>query len=249
MLLALAEIQALERDDRPLSMALETLGFIEAAMADARHGGWREAVPARLPRRQNPHMHLLEAMLAWLRVRDRPAFRSVAERVLALFDARFARSDGALIERFTRAWTPHSVHGTVVEPGHHAEWIWLLEEARALGLGDRTAARDALYDRLRVQLGMDGWAVNAVLTDGTPINAGRRLWPQCEVLRAHLVMGERAAAERLARAILDTHLNAPTSGLWIDAFDDRGEPKHGLTPASSFYHLTGAVLALSRYGV
>ena len=95
----------------------------------------------------------------------------------------------------------------------------------------------------------EGTPMNAVSTEDAPIDAGRRLWPQCEVLRAHLVMGERAAAERLARAILDTHLNAPTSGLWIDAFDDRGEPKHGLAPASSFYHLTGAVLALSRYGV
>lgn len=245
VLLALASIQANLADDRALPLALQTLAFLDTHLADPESGGWLEASPSRLPRRQNPHMHLLEAMLAWMRVSGRREFRRTAEQVLSLFDARFRGADGSLIEHFGPDWTRHEALGWTLEPGHHAEWICLLQQSEMLGLGDRSGARHALYGRLRRQLVEGaGWAVNAVSAAEGVIDPGRRLWAQCEVLRAHLAMRDHAAAAATAEAILHTHLAAATPGLWIDAFDGDMRPRNGLVPASSFYHLTSAVLAL-----
>ncbi|RZJ88538.1 MAG: N-acylglucosamine 2-epimerase, partial [Brevundimonas sp.] len=100
-LFALAAGHRLLGDDRCRALAHQTLDAIETVMA-APHGGWAEAAPARLPRRQNPHMHLLEAMLAWRAATPDPRFARTAKVILALFeDAFFDEATGTLGEFFT----------------------------------------------------------------------------------------------------------------------------------------------------
>ncbi|MFT6428775.1 MAG: mannose-6-phosphate isomerase, partial [Brevundimonas sp.] len=77
VLFALAAAHRVLGDTRARPLALETLAAIDRLMASS-HGGWEEALPPRLPRRQNPHMHMLEAMLAWQAIAPDPAFEAAA---------------------------------------------------------------------------------------------------------------------------------------------------------------------------
>ena len=92
-------------------------------------GGFREDREGRLALRANPHMHLLEAALAWLAIDPNPVWRDLADEIVALCLDRFIdRDTAALRELFASDWTPVSgMPGEVLEPGHHYEWAFLLD--------------------------------------------------------------------------------------------------------------------------
>ena len=59
------------------------------------------------PLRANPHMHLLEAALAWLPIDPEPIWRRSADMIAALCLDRFMDGEsGVLRERFSTDWTP-----------------------------------------------------------------------------------------------------------------------------------------------
>ena len=55
-------------------------------------GGFREDREGRLKLRANPHMHLLEAALAWLSFDPNPLWRDLADEIVALVSRSFHRS-------------------------------------------------------------------------------------------------------------------------------------------------------------
>src|SRR4051794_15981975 len=63
VLLALASVYALDRDAQVRSEIDTLLSFLDGHLRSP-HGGFLEGLPASMPRRQNPHMHLFEAMIA-----------------------------------------------------------------------------------------------------------------------------------------------------------------------------------------
>src|ERR1700733_13474623 len=63
VLLALANVYALDRDAQVRSEIDGLLSFLDTQLRSP-HGGFLEGWPAVLPRRQNPQMHLFEAMIA-----------------------------------------------------------------------------------------------------------------------------------------------------------------------------------------
>ena len=72
-------------------------------------GGFREDPEGRLALRANPHMHMLEAALAWLAVDPNPVWRDMADEIAALCLERFIdRDSGALREFFASDWKPVS---------------------------------------------------------------------------------------------------------------------------------------------
>jgi mannose/cellobiose epimerase-like protein (N-acyl-D-glucosamine 2-epimerase family) len=96
-----------------------------------------------------------------------------------------------------------------------------------------------------------GLAFNSMLDDFSPHDAGARLWPQTERLKAGALAarltGEAryftmtiSAAEGLMR-----YLDTPLPGLWFDRIDVRANIVDEPAPASSFYHLVAAVAELS----
>ncbi|MBU2116719.1 MAG: AGE family epimerase/isomerase, partial [Alphaproteobacteria bacterium] len=113
-------------------------------------GGFEEALPRTLPLRANPHMHLLEAGLAWEARTDGPEradWAAFCDGIVRLALERMIDPDtGALHEHFDGDWHRATAPDlAVVEPGHQFEWAWLLTrwgEAR----GDRRAL--AAADRL-----------------------------------------------------------------------------------------------------
>ncbi|KQS57198.1 N-acylglucosamine 2-epimerase [Brevundimonas sp. Leaf363] len=247
-LFALAAGHRLLGDDRCLPLALQTLDAIETVMA-APHGGWAEAAPARLPRRQNPHMHLLEAMLAWHAATPEPRFEQIAREILGLFDtAFFHEPTGTLSEFFTEDWRlADGQAGEIVEPGHEFEWVWLLSEARKNGWIDAEARAMRLYDHAGTAgLNAEGFPVREMARGGGPVDPGWRLWAETEALRAHLTVGDEARAAAMVDRIFDSHLATDVPGLWVDSYDAAGIQIDTTVPASSFYHVMTAFTVLLR---
>jgi mannose/cellobiose epimerase-like protein (N-acyl-D-glucosamine 2-epimerase family) len=217
-------------------------------------GGFREAGDA--PFQSNPHMHLLEACLAWAEAGGGAAWDRTADAIVGLaLDKFIDPGSGALREFFAADWTPAAGGpGRLVEPGHQFEWAWLLlrwarrrGDVKAVSAARRLfAAGDAGVDPAR------GVAVDG-LNDDLSVRHGRaRLWPQTERLKAALSLSERpgpeAAAYRdhaaAAAAALWRYLETPTPGLWRDKLEDDGRFVEEPAPASSFYHLAVAIRQL-----
>ncbi|MEM8542247.1 MAG: AGE family epimerase/isomerase, partial [Pseudomonadota bacterium] len=67
----------------------KTLAFMDEHLADPEHGGFFENLEKASPRRANPHMHFLEAMLAWYDATENVEYLDRAEKIVSLFVNRF----------------------------------------------------------------------------------------------------------------------------------------------------------------
>ena len=236
-----------------IDMALQTLTRIDALLARRRGvRGWRSAAHTQT-RDQNSHMHLLEAALALHEIAPGGETAAVIVEVLAVAaNHLFDPASGTISEWFDDDW--RTVNGQpLVEPGHQYEWYWLLDRAAAMGFAC-AIPRERLYE-FACRHGWSaqtGLAFDACGADGAVREAGHRLWPHCEAIRAATVHPDRPAAgeaaERIARRTLDTFLATDRAGLWTDRFDGALQPAVDHVPASSLYHLWEAAAALHRAG-
>jgi mannose/cellobiose epimerase-like protein (N-acyl-D-glucosamine 2-epimerase family) len=229
-------------------LAERTVAFLDASLAD-KAGGYLEGLPASLPRRSNPHMHLMEAMLALHDATGEVRWLGRANQIAALFDRRFFdRSTGTLGEYFTRDLVlAAGQSGESVEPGHHFEWSWLLHRLAEAGGHDYRAQAGALYHfALRHGLGTSGFAIDECIKSGRQLRLTRRTWPQTELIKAHLANGAYDDAARVTDMLLDTYLATKVRGLWVDQFDAHGEARAEVVPASTLYHLVVAFEDLLR---
>jgi len=211
--------------------------------------GWAQGEGRDGVRRQNPHMHLFEALLAANDAFGRERFFDCASGLAALFVSRFFQAkEGALPECFDEALAPRREAGRfVTEPGHHYEWIWLLHryEAAAAAMGAPAApelqlAAASLFE-FAERYGVNpsnGLVANGLWSDGTVSDGGFRLWPQTERLKAVA----RRRPDRLPEALkaLERHLASVRAGLWIERMDSTGRLIAEPAPATSLYHLTAA---------
>jgi mannose-6-phosphate isomerase len=135
--------------------------------------------------------------------------------------------------------------GGLVEPGHQFEWAWLLERwGRARARQDaRDAARRLYATGLRGVAPDTGVAVGALWSDLTVREPVARLWAQTEYLKAALMFGAEAEALRAAQG-LALFLQTPRRGTWRDKLRADRSFAEEPAPATSFYHLVGAILPL-----
>lgn len=232
--------------------ARKLLGFLQDQMAHP-PGGFVEAIPYRLPRRQNPHMHLLEACLAWLPHSGSDVFREQAGAVLNLAADHFWRAEeSCLLEYFDVDWSPiKDPSRQIFEPGHHMEWSWLLGEARAFELSvpdiDTALVARARKDGFSPETGLP---FGEVRSDGVVVDESCRLWTVTEWLRVCLVRPQLGAGDwQEPLRHLKTFLDVPVKGLWRDRCNARTYAFDEMTvPASSLYHIVSGLLPLvSRY--
>ena len=220
-------------------------------------GGFRETLTGTSALLSNSHMHLFEATLAWMQLEPAGSWRDLAEDMVALATARFVDSStGFLLEFFDDDWRPIQNPALQrVEPGHQFEWAWLLlrwcvhsgdASARALALQLIRLAEAQGVDRTRQV------AINALAPDGSVRDANARLWPQTERLKATTLAAELtgqnvywSAACEAAHA-LARYLDVPLRGLWRDTMTASGEFVDEPAPASSMYHIVGAIAQLDR---
>ncbi|GBR38249.1 mannose-6-phosphate isomerase [Komagataeibacter oboediens DSM 11826] len=221
--------------------------------------GFMDAVPPRdATRRQNPHMHLLEAWLALYDAMGEEIYHTRAARLITLATTRFIDPDsGLLLEDFSADWQPLYPAGqNRAEPGHLLEWSWLLHEyLRLCAPGDAAVIRQAAGRLHLTALAhttgtMPPVIRNAVAQDGRIVDGGTRIWPQTELIRS---LGANRSAPvssdiitgilaNFATHYIPSHLN----GGWIDRLNADGTTPMDHMPASSFYHIYGAVCDLTE---
>ena len=97
----------------------------------------------------------------------------------------------------------------------------------------------------------NGLATNSLLDDFSAHDAGARLWPQTERLKAAAIAARLTGEARyfsMAVAAADglmRYLDCPIPGLWYDRIDAQGNIVDEPAPASSFYHLVAAIAEIS----
>jgi mannose/cellobiose epimerase-like protein (N-acyl-D-glucosamine 2-epimerase family) len=237
-----------------VAAALERcLDFVDQGLGAA-DGSLYESVPRRLPRRQNPQMHWFESVLALMEL-GHPGAAARAATARRLFDDKlYHRPTRTIGEYFAEDWHPlPDAAARIVEPGHLAEWSWLLRRYDALaGLPPCAEAADLLRAALRWTQPATGLLVDEVDRDGPVLRGTSRIWLQTELVKARLAMAEagggaeREAAIAALAAMRDHFLGKPWPAGWIDQLDAVGRPVPGPVPASILYHVFVAVAEAKR---
>jgi mannose-6-phosphate isomerase len=248
VLLACSAYHRLTGDQQAIALADEVLAFIDGAMAAPR-GGYLDRAP-RPPEllRQNPHMHLFEALLALYEATGDAAYLGRAGEIYAYARTRFFQPETDIIaEFFDLDWQPIDGPNAVWEPGHHMEWSWLLSEYGELTGAATRPVIDRLIDKAyRHGVFAPALIVDEVRGDGRPLKTGCRTWPLTEAAKAQAVRlnFDSAAPERLIAAfdwMYERHLTGVIPGLWRDHFAEDGALLTQNSPASTLYHIAMSV--------
>ncbi|MEM9469399.1 MAG: AGE family epimerase/isomerase [Pseudomonadota bacterium] len=224
--------------------------------------GYAEALdenlkPLKRIRRQNPHMHLLESCLVAFEIFKSKKYLDVATEIIELFfDKFFDQETQILGEFFDNDLNTHAQEGHKIEAGHHGEWIWLLSEYKRLSgnTDDRISHAQASLFRFIYDHGMDwekGGVFNVQNRNGKILDSSKRIWTSFEVLRAAYIMREKEGFKEEAGEIIDRlmpvlsnhYLNAE-NGLWHETLDENLEPISDFYPATTPYHIYGALISM-----
>lgn len=237
-------------------------GFVEALDQDL--------TPLPRTRRQNPHMHLMEACLVMYETSEDMAYLDLADELFGLLTSYFL-VDGTLREFFADDLTPHPDTGHTVEAGHHAEWVWLLDRYHSLkGHKDSafntaiTTLKDTLFTWVAAHSfdPVNGGIWNSQTPSGTPVDTNKRIWPVFETLRAAAVMLAQDPENRTAKSVF-THAQHLVSvyvaadGTWTEMRDTALDIAPNVTlaptsrdrPGTTPYHIYLPLLeSVERYG-
>jgi mannose-1-phosphate guanylyltransferase/mannose-6-phosphate isomerase len=257
-LMSMATLYRAAPDRVDLRHAAEALeGAIRAEMAHPA-GGFRETGEHAF--QANAQMHLLEAALAWSEADADPRWPKLAEEVVDLALAKFIDPEGGFLREFFDAdWNPASGDdGRLIEPGHQFEWAWLMQRwARRTGSAAAHSAAVRLFENgLKGVDAKRSVAIDELWDDLSIKSARARLWPQTEFIKAAMILAEDADAEQadhyLALAAqgaagLWGYMETEIPGLWRDKRRVDGTYEDEPAPASSLYHIVGAIVALTHW--
>jgi mannose-6-phosphate isomerase len=200
-------------------------------------------------------MHMLEAMLAAVETLSHPEAALRATRYRRMLEKTFLdRSTGLLLEYYDQDWRP-IIEGeaSIVEPGHMAEWVWLIRKyERLFGQKSSPLGTHLLGAALRAAEPKYGFLIDEIDSAQQVRLSSRRLWPQTELIKAWLAQAESGveraeeSAETLIEHLLATYLSGPFAGGWYDSYSEAGEISIDTVPASSFYHIFLAAAEADR---
>ncbi|MBL0795023.1 AGE family epimerase/isomerase [Pseudomonas sp. B7] len=193
---------------------------------------------------QNPLMHLAEAFLATLAVREDAQVKQALSELCTAMHKRFVDPQaGVLMEK------PLGAVDNWYEPGHQFEWYFLLESSPLLRGSKLHAALDRAF-AFTEQYGVvqPSGAVRAMLDlnmGGRPKDSTQRIWAQAEYLRALTLRPDsEAAVLRQLQALQQRFLHA---GGWHECRDEQGEVSRKDMPSTTPYHLATCSRGLADY--
>ncbi len=193
---------------------------------------------------QNPLMHLAEAFLATLSVRnDTPVEVALNALCKAMQKHFIDPQHGVMMEK------PLGAVDNWFEPGHQFEWFFLLDSS-ALLRGSKLHASLTRAFAFTEQLGVNQQtgAVRAMLDlelDGRPRDETQRIWAQAEYLRAlTLCPDSEALIQRQLLALQQRFLHA---GGWHECLDRDGAVSRQDMPSTTPYHLATCYHGLAEY--
>jgi mannose/cellobiose epimerase-like protein (N-acyl-D-glucosamine 2-epimerase family) len=247
-LLGMSCAYKLTNDKKYLEIADRTLVFLDENMA-CKPAGYINCLPAKDNiRSQDPHMHLLEALMALHDVAPDRGYLQHADGMVQIFkDHLFQDKMGILVEDFAIDWSLLTGdRGRLFEPGHHCEWIWLLKNySQRTGrdvqqwitpLEQVFSAHGSAQDGI-----LGGMLWSEVRDDGIVLNDTSRLWPHTEAIRSALSLENYAEADRWLDILYNRFLKPGCPGGWREHWDANGNSLVDYLPASSMYHIVGAI--------
>ena len=191
---------------------------------------------------QNPLMHLAEAFLATLAVREDAGVQTALGRLCDALQRRFIdRQHGVMMEK------PLGAVDNWFEPGHQFEWFFLLESSPQLKgtLLHSALERAFVYAE---QAGVDpqtGTVSGMLDINGTVRDGTQRIWAQAEYLRAlTLRPGSQELLGRQLNALQQRFLHA---GGWYECLDAAGTVSRRDMPSTTPYHLATCYRGLLDY--
>ena len=202
-------------------------------------------------RSQNPHMHLLEAMLYLLENdKQNPRYLTLVNRLLNLFENKILDNENKLIREYLdQNFEPRLVNSFIVEPGHHYEWAWLLNWSDKI-------YKSKKYGDLTKKLFNKGWRIGWDSKNGGVFDefdcennqvflSTKRLWPLLELIKVISVISSNFHGDNLSLAleiILERYIKP--DGTWIERFDQNWAVIDKTMPTSSIYHMAMTILEL-----
>lgn len=193
---------------------------------------------------QNPLMHLAEAFLAVLSVREDA---NVRQALLSLCDAMFKSFTdpqlGVMMEK------PLKAVDNWFEPGHQFEWYYLLASSPLLRDSKLRMALERSFEYTEQRgVALQSGAVCAMLSlapQATPRDATQRIWAQAEYLRALTLRpdGPQTLLPQL-QALQQHFLHAKG---WNECLDADGLVSRRDMPSTTPYHLMTCYLGLADY--
>ena len=239
--------------DQAHQTAKDVVAFIQAHFKDD-VCGYKEQLDQNLKsieqtRRQNPHMHLFESCLfAHENWPNDPEFSDMAHELKSLFtDYLWDVDAGAIAEFYSHDMQLHAEEGDFYEPGHHFEWVWLLN------CYQNNFGEDHQIEGLKLKLlefgnkfGRDtefGGIYNAVNRQGEVVDEDKRIWPLTEALKANTIMlsdkRDRDTIKDLLRDV--THMLSSgylhERGFWTEILNRDLSSKTDYMPGTTPYHL------------
>ncbi|WMJ00556.1 AGE family epimerase/isomerase [Pseudomonas chlororaphis subsp. aurantiaca] len=210
-------------------------GLYEAVLAE----DWSSLASGPL---QNPLMHLAEAFLATLAVRDDAAVQGALLALCEAMQQRFIEPQhGLMMEK------PLGAVDNWFEPGHQFEWFFLLQSS-ALLRGCPLHASLVRAFAYAEQVGMDNssGAVSGMLSvEGGVLDPTQRIWAQAEYLRALTLRQD--SAERLQHQLLALQKHFLHAKGWNECLDAHGVLSRRDMPSTTPYHLATCYLGLAEY--
>ncbi len=186
---------------------------------------------------QNPLMHLAEAFLATLAVREDD---KVEQALLSLTDAMQAHfidpEHGVMLEK------PRGAVDNWFEPGHQFEWFYLLETSALLKNSPLHQSLNSAFDYAE-RCGISDHRVLAMLnTDGSVRDATQRIWAQAEYLRALALRSDsQVQVLQQLRTLQRYFLH---NGGWYECRDTQGAVSRQDMPSTTPYHLATCYIGL-----
>lgn len=265
VMLACASYLNVKDSEEVKTFAKTTLNFIKENFRAKNGIGLEEALDEELKpipsiRRQNPHMHLMEASIYMYEATGDKDYLDMADEMLELFfDKLLDPQTKTLGEFFEDDLSPHKSDGNLVEAGHHAEWVWLLKRYQEVSNSDDPRIQEmmnTLFDWV-VKNGVDkqhGGVVNGQQRDGTIVDANKRIWPTLETIRAASIMANDSAYADVARQLVDdltdilerNYIDVET-GLWNEFLNPDMSVKTDYRPGTTPYHIYPVIAEASEF--
>ncbi|RDL43689.1 phosphoheptose isomerase [Marinomonas piezotolerans] len=244
VLLAFSHYYRLTRNNEALRYIELTHAFIEQHMRHPK-GGVFESYPCEVKqRRQNPHMHLLEGYVAaYQATNDTKYIANIIELCDLAHNAFVDTKSKTLREFFQDDFALDANDGTLVEPGHHFEWVWLLYQTHTITRReqDLKLAEELWLTAIEHGLAENGGVYNSISGDTLqPIDSEKRIWPITEYLKACCVMALPAAEKNVrleeALSFIRNHYFID-DGRWIEYLDGHNNSKGYPLPGTTGYHI------------
>lgn len=248
--------------EKAAQLAEQTLGFIDKNFRASK--GFHEALdedmsPIARIRRQNPHMHLLEACLFAYDTFGKDSYMNMADELYMLFqDIFYDQTTHTLGEFFTDTWKPHPDQGHIVEPGHHFEWVWLLQRYRVAKQSNDPEIIKTMRELLdwANTYGWDqtyGGIYNALNRKGEIVDDKKRIWPFAEGLKANAMMldlvDDRDSIKDRTYEMIEVFRKKYIleRGFWTEILNRDLSPASDYLPGTTPYHLYFGIVETQEY--